>query len=223
MSADEPLPAHRIALRATIVAPIAGLSIALALTIILFVHGESFNDLHDLWFVLVATLGAATWCGLLVVSEEAARHVTRAWRPLMIGLVGAGSAAVVAAAMLWVDAVSKGRAPLDRSAELFDWIGEKPLVSSVLELATFLPFLTIGLARVSSVRVGLQLGLATAAGVAATAGFLLILRSSVELAIFAALFTLLPPVAVVGLALGARAERRLLAWFARWRAAGDDG
>src|SRR5688500_8636347 len=73
---EPPLPAHRVALRAALLAPLAGFLAALA-GVIAFVVAESRAPrIGELAAVLaLATVGAAAWCALLVIGEEVARRV----------------------------------------------------------------------------------------------------------------------------------------------------
>jgi hypothetical protein len=108
---DEPLPAHRVALRAAVTAPIAAVLTTLAALVVVVAQGRSPRSFDTLlWGAALGTLGVTAWVGLLLVSEEVARRVpSAALRAPTVTLVGTGSALFTAAVVVWTFAIYDGR------------------------------------------------------------------------------------------------------------------
>lgn len=224
----EPLPAHRVALRAALCAPLAGfLGTLTALVLVLLIEGGPPSVGVLLGVVVLGTLGVSVYCGLLIVSEEVARRVPRtALRAPTIAAIGAGAALLAGAVCVWALAIYEGRGAegaLEEVSRLLHKLLRLPGETMQIVVITILPFVVVGGPRAVydaarrplwSMALAAFGGLLGAAGVFAFEGFP---HRTKELVLILLMSVLGTGAGGLGLGLGERLEPLVLARWARWR------
>lgn len=231
---DQRLPAHRVALRALISGPLAGVTtVVAALSLVLVFEGFPPDGSILLGIIVLGSLGVGAWAGLLVLSEQLAQRVEQpALRPPALAVVGAGAALFAASVVVWALAIYEGKGADGAIAELgrmFEALIRDLDDSAQAGLITLLPFLVIGGTRsvVPAARAPLPSG-----GLAALGGLLGLVTGFLfegwphrakEFFEALAIFVAAPGAGGVALGVAPRVEARLVAAWERWRDAGRDG
>lgn len=212
------LPAHRVALRVAVGAPVVGaLGTALAIPVALAAGLGRARDLPLMLLLLPVGIGAGA--GLVLLSEGAARHAPPRARPPLLALVSSASALFVCCAVGWVWSLLEGsgtRGAWERLGAMVGWALAHLDRALLLAAAFLLPTLTLGWLRTLErpPRLVWQALAGMLAGLAAFALMCLVLGPppAHELVGLLALFALLPAVVPPGASAAVRLEERLLRW-----------
>lgn len=229
MSAAEPtLPAHRVALRAAVCSVAGSLAAGLVALLLVPLSGDREAGL----VMLLWTGGGAVLAGCFVVAVQLARRLPAATRLVALLLAGALTPAVAMCALLWCYELANGNGPeaaWGRILHLLHQLASRPDRSLPGAVAVLIPFALAGAAHAGGLpgalgrdlRLPARVALAAATGAVGCAVAWLAYPPHGSDRILILSFVLLPPTLEVAVALALHGEARLLARFARWRAAGE--
>lgn len=229
MSPDEPLAAHRIALRAASCAVTGGLAasgVALPLVLLSGEQGKSFL------MGLAVTSGLAMGAFFTIAVETIRRLPPTGRLPALVAL-GAVSPIFVMCALLWCFNLSQGVRPEAAWDEIVDWLDgmvSNYLARSLPTLAAVLiPFSVVGAAHAGglpgllgrALSGNVRVVLATITGAVAFGIASLAYDPPERVRVLFWGFLFVPPAMELAIAVALRFERRLLTWWEKRREAGE--